>query len=162
MIRTKIRTGAAKVGVAAGLLGGVTGLALVGPSPVSLFQPANHSAQVEDVSGPCDEAENATKPECVGSTTGPQTTSTTVRDTTSTTVTDSTPPTPATSSFDAAGAGTVSYRCRRHHPHPDLGRSRSWLEHRSRTGVGPRARPRLPVGRSTSPGGCRIRGRGSA
>ncbi len=109
-IRDRLKLSAVQIGVAAGVLGGVTGLALVGVAPVpAAIQLASDEA-AGDISGPCDEAENADKPECAGVTV-PGPTSTT-SPTTSTTVPDG-PSAPApgeTLSVDAAGAGTVTYQ----------------------------------------------------
>lgn len=96
------------VGAAALTVGGVS-LAWAnagGPAPTAAFTPATSTESVGDISGPCDEAENAAKPECAG---------------TAIPGTGSTAPAPPASpaapqsdgtdvrGFDAAGAGTVTY-----------------------------------------------------
>ena len=96
------------VGIAALTVGGVS-LAwanVSGSRPTASFTPAASTESVGDVSGPCDEAENAAKPECVGTTTP----SSSVAGAPTTAPTAPQADGADARTFDAAAAGTVTYR----------------------------------------------------
>lgn len=107
------RRALAATAAAGGLAAGAVLVVAGGGSGTSAVQLAGTT---EDISGPCDEAEHAQDPRCTGATN--------VRDddrTTPTTATRATTPTTASSSpaaaadvrsFDAAGAGTITYEVR--------------------------------------------------
>jgi hypothetical protein len=120
-VRT-IRIGAVAAVVVLTAAVGWAGLALADSDPsTTTVQLASSDDGPGDISGPCDEPENAGRARCAGVAAPAPATSTivsppTTQATTSTTTTPTTSPAPSsapgtggTRSFDAAGAGTVAY-----------------------------------------------------
>jgi hypothetical protein len=108
------RATAATLGVAAGLVGGLTGVSLAGGSstPTRQLQPAA-ATRAAEVSGPCDEAEHAADAACAGTSTVDDdgTDGTDDATTTTTTATDPTPAATPTSQVRTASSvgGSVQY-----------------------------------------------------
>ena len=77
-----------------------------GSTQSTSFTPAASNESLGDISGPCDEAENAAKPECAGTSTPDGATAPAPTDAPAGSQVDGAD----VRTFDAAGAGTVTYR----------------------------------------------------